>query len=205
MSALKARDLVFDLGGVLVDWDPLYLYRDHLGASAADSEHLLGVVCTREWHDLLDRGMTFSVATRRLASQYPELAEQIRDWDKGWAHMFKGSRPGVDTLLRQLRADGYRLHVLSNHPAEKLDFLYSNFEFMRHFHSVIISGLLATAKPDTAIFAYLMKLLDNRPVIFFDDRIENVQAASTAGLQAHHCQPHSNLAEVVAKAIGKRY
>jgi len=202
MSSLRVRDLVFDLGGVLIDWNPVYLYRDHLRASPADLDHLLGMVCTGQWHNQLDRGVSFSAATSSLATQHPHSAELISYWDTGWPHMFKGSLPGVDALLSRLQADGYRLHALSNYPAEKLDFLYSNFEFMRRFHCVIVSGLLTMAKPDAAIYSYLLKLLDNRPCIFFDDKIENVKAARTAGLQAHHCQPHHDIAEVVAKATG---
>lgn len=204
MWPMPARDLVFDLGGVLIDWDPVYLYRDHLGASQSDLDHLLGNVCTPQWHGQLDRGAAFATATADLAVRHPQLAEQIHHWDTGWPQMFKGSLGDADGLLAQLQSDGFRLHALSNYPAEKLDFLYSQFDFMRRFNNVVISGLLATAKPDAGIFVYLAKLLNDRPCIFFDDRIENVNAASAVGLQAHHCPPSCNLARIVADAIRRQ-
>jgi 2-haloacid dehalogenase len=203
VSALQIRDLVFDLGGVLVDWDPAYLYRDYLGMAADDVDDFLAEVCTASWHEQLDRGLSFAAGTRALAAQYPPMAARIQQWDSHWGRMFKGPLGDVDGLLAGLQAGGYRLHALSNYPSEKLDFLYANFSFMRCFHSVTISGLLGVAKPDVAIFAHVSALLGGRPGAFFDDRIENVDAASAAGFCAYHCPVDSELAAIVGQVTGR--
>ncbi len=199
---MQIRDLVFDLGGVLVDWDPAFLYRDYLGMAAPTVDDFLANVCTPSWHDQLDRGLGFAEGTEVLAAQHPAMAAYIRQWDSHWGQMFNGPRGDVDGLLAELATQGYRLHALSNYPSEKLDFLYSNFSFMRRFHSVTISGLLGVAKPDPTIFAHLGALLAGRPAAFFDDRIENIEAAAAAGLSAHHCPSGCDLAALVAQATG---
>ena len=201
MSALGIRDLVFDLGGVLVDWDPAYLYRDYLAIAAPEVDDFLAEVCTLSWHEQLDRGLTFAAGTRELAAKYPQMGARILQWGSHWGEMFKGPLGDADGLLADLQAEGYRLHALSNYPGEKLDFLYANFSFMRRFHSVTISGLLGVAKPDAEIFAQVSALVGGRPRAFFDDRIENVEAATAAGFLAYHCPVGSDLAGIVGHAI----
>ncbi len=203
VSVLQARDLVFDLGGVLVDWDPAYLYRDHLGVPEPQVAEFLATVCTPGWHGQLDRGLSFAAGIQGLATQHPAMATQIQQWDRQWEKMFRGSLGDVDGLFADLQARGYRLHALSNYPGEKLAFLYANFDFMRRFHSVTISGLLGMAKPDTEIFVHVTALLGGRQGLFFDDRVENVDAAAAAGFLAYHCPVGAELAAIVEQAIGR--
>ena len=203
MSKSAVKDLVFDLGGVLVDWDPVYLFRDHLGMPVADVKEFLEQICTPDWHGELDRGRTFEAGIRRLANRYPAQADTIAHWDSGWEKMFKGTKGDVDGLLASLSQRGYRLHALSNYPSEKLDFLYAKFDFMRRFHSVTISGLLGVAKPDPAIYTHVATTLRGRGCAFFDDRMENVDAAATAGFYAYHCPAGSALEPIVAGAIAE--
>lgn len=180
------RDVVFDLGGVLIDWDPRYLYRDSLGGGAADVELFLSKVCTAEWHARLDAGESFAELTRELAGRFPEHVEWIESYALGWERMFAGELGDSVAYLRSLGARGHRLHALSNYPAEHVRFLYRRFSFMAEFDTVVLSGLVGAAKPSASIFEYLLERIGRRECVFVDDREENVAAARRCGLRAVH-------------------
>lgn len=178
------RDIVFDLGGVLIDWDPRHLLCRHLGRDAAEVEHFLAHVCTPSWHRELDGGVSFDAACKSLTSAFPDYAEWILDYVRGWPKMFAGSFRATVASLYSLKAEGFRLHALSNYPGEQIAFLYREFAFMREFDTVVLSGLVGVQKPEPRIFSYLRDRLDSRPCLFIDDRIENVEAARFSGMQA---------------------
>lgn len=178
------RDIVFDLGGVLIDWDPRHLLCRHLGRDAVEVEHFLAHVCTPEWHRQLDGGVPFDAACESLTDAFPEYGEWILDYVRGWRKMFAGSFRATVESLYSLKAEGFRLHALSNYPAEQISFLYREFAFMREFDTVVLSGLVGVQKPEPRIFSYLLERLDSRPCLFIDDRIENVEAARRSGMLA---------------------
>lgn len=176
--------VVFDLGGVLVDWNPRYLYCGHLGGDPAEVETFLTTVCGREWHEALDRGAPFASQAARLVERFPAYEAWIGDYVTLWERMFAGQFPHAVTVLEELSRRGCRLHALSNYPAEKLAFLYRAFPFMGTFHTVVISGLLGMIKPDPRIFEYLKRVVGEGRCWFIDDRPENVAAARECGLSA---------------------
>ncbi len=180
------RDVVFDLGGVLVDWDPRYLLRDGLSGEPAAVETFLATVCTPEWHARLDAGGSFAALTRELAERHPEHAPWIESYTAGWERMFAGELPETVRHMRGLRARGYRVHALSNYPGERIRFLYRRFPFMAEFDTVVLSGLVRAVKPDRPIFDYLLERIGRRECVFIDDREENVAAARRCGLAAVH-------------------
>ena len=178
------RDIVFDLGGVLIDWDPRYLFRDHLGGERDAVESFLATVCTPQWHALLDGGAAFTAHTRDLADRFPQHRRWIEHYAADWERMFAGAFPETVACLEGLAARGYRLHALSNYPAERIRFLYRTFPFMRRFHTVVLSGLIRAQKPDETLYRYLLERIGRRPCLFVDDREENVAAARRCGMQA---------------------
>src|SRR5690606_21784161 len=119
-----------------------------------------------------------------LEADFPQHGRWIRCYGEHWEKMFAGHYPDSVAVLQRLARRGHRLHALSNYPAEKIAFLYRTFPFMQMFHTVVISGLLGVAKPDRAIFDYLLRLIRGRECLFIDDRPENVQAARRCGLRA---------------------
>ena len=193
------RDVVFDLGGVLIDWDPRYLFRDHLGGNPAEVDAFLADVCTPIWHARLDGGASFAAETRALAARFPQHARWIEAYGSNWHRMFAGSFAESVTCLERLAGRGYRLHALSNYPAEHIRFLYRRFPFMRRFETVVLSGLLRCSKPDPAIYAYVLARIGGRPCLFVDDRAENVSAAIGAGMQAMLFEQASGVEQLWAR------
>lgn len=184
------RDVVFDLGGVLIDWNPRHLLCGHLGRDPAVVEQFLAEVCTAEWHRRVDAGESFAAASESLRRAFPEFDEWIEDYVRGWPKMFAGAFGEAVDVLYALKSKGLRLHALSNYPGEQIAFLYRTFPFMRDFDTVILSGLIGAQKPDQAVFDYLLGRIGSRPCVFIDDRPENVAAARARGLRAvRHASP----------------
>lgn len=183
---LPIRDIVFDLGGVLVDWDPRYLFNTHFNAAPSQIETFLSSVCTPEWHAELDGGRSFGEATAALIAKYPDHAEWIEAYDRHWDKMFAGSIDETVEVLTELKQHGPRVHALSNYPTEKLAFLYATYPFMRIFDTVIVSGLVGLTKPDPGIYSYTLERIGAPTCVFVDDRPENVAAARACGMSAIH-------------------
>lgn len=185
MSAPRpVTDVVFDLGGVLIDWDPRYLFRDRLAGDPREVDAFLAEVCTPAWHARLDGGASFAAETRALAERFPRHAHWISAYGPEWDKMFAGDFSETVACLEGLAGLGYRLHALSNYPAEHVAFLYRRFSFMRHFDVVVLSGLVGATKPDERLYRYLLERIGRRPCVFVDDRVENVEAARRCGIHA---------------------
>ena len=174
---------MFDLGGVLVDWNPRHLFVSHMGLDRADVETFLGSVCTTEWHQDLDAGRRFAEAIDPLLSAHPGHARWIQAYVADWRHMFAGQFTATVNELMAFVHAGYRVHALTNYPAEQIRFLYERFDFMREFETVVVSGLLGVTKPDQRIFEYLLGVIGATTCLFVDDRAENVAAAREAGIE----------------------
>jgi 2-haloacid dehalogenase len=174
--------VVFDVGGVLLDWHPRHLYRQVFD-DEADVERFLTEVATLPWHFQHDRGVTFAETIPALCEQFPEHAEHIRLWETRYLDMVAGEIPGTIDVLRTLRARGTRLFVLSNMPASVWPELRDAFEWFGLFDGSIISGQERIVKPDVAIYRLLVDRfgLDPATTAFVDDRIENVAAADALG------------------------
>lgn len=178
------RDIVFDLGGVLIDWDPRYLFRDHLGGEPDAVEAFLADVCTPQWHRRLDGGASFAELTAELAREHSRHGDWIARYASDWERMFAGALEESVEQVARLRNSGYRLHALSNYPAQRIRFLYRVYPFMADFDTVVLSGLVGATKPDERIYAYMLDRVGGRPCLFVDDRQENVDAARRAGMRA---------------------
>ncbi len=186
LAARGIRDVVFDLGGVLIDWDPRYLFRDRLGLEPGAVEEFLATVCTPEWHARVDAGRPFRAAAAELAARFPDRRDWIEAYCDGWADMFAGHFDDALGVVRELQQAGFAVHALSNHPADHVAWLYRRFPFMREFDTVVISGLVGVTKPNRAIYEHLRAALRQRPCVFLDDRLENVVAARDCGIEALH-------------------
>ena len=187
--------VVFDIGGVLLDWDPRHLYR-HLIADATERERFLREVCTMEWNSTLDRGRPFEEACAELAARHPDQAELIHAW-KRQDDMVAGEIPGTAALVEALRARHVPLHLLTNMPTEVFEQRRERFEVLRRFDGAIVSGREGVLKPEPEIFALLAARFGLEPAatLFIDDSEVNVQGARAAGFEAHRFVGAAGLAE----------
>ncbi|MCU1374213.1 MAG: hydrolase, haloacid dehalogenase-like family [Actinomycetia bacterium] len=175
--------VVFDLGGVLVDWDPRHLYRQVL-ADDDEVERFLAEVCTWEWHTQHDLGRPMAETIPELSTRFPEHAGAIALWHERYHDMVAGEVPGTVEVVRELHAAGTRLLVLSNMPADVLHVL-DGFEWLDLFDAVVVSGQEGLIKPDPAIYRILVDRhgVDPATTAFVDDRPENVAAATALGFR----------------------
>jgi len=176
---------VFDVGGVLVDWDPRHLYRKAF-ADEAEMERFLAEVCTWEWHHEHDKGARFADTIPALAAVFPEHEPLIRMWDARYLEMVPGPIDGMPELVRDLHRRGHRLLLLSNMPSEVWQPLCDRFEWFDLFDGAVVSGNEKVVKPDPAIFRILVARfgVDPHSCVFVDDRAENVDAARALGFEA---------------------
>lgn len=177
--------VVFDLGGVLIDWDPDRLYRK-LIEDPAERSRFLAEVCSPAWHDAQDRGRSGAEATAALQRVHPGRADLIAAFYDRWPEMFGGALPATVEVLRELDRAGVRLLALTNWPAEKFADARSRFPFLSRFEGIVVSGEEGVAKPDEAIFRILLDRysLDPASTVYIDDNAGHVQTAARLGMTA---------------------
>jgi 2-haloacid dehalogenase len=177
--------VVFDLGGVLIDWDPRHLYRQ-LFRDPAQMEDFLARVCTPDWHHAHDLGEDTRQSCRRLASRHPEQREMIMAWAERNEEMTRGQFDETVAVLADLHTARVPCLALSNMEAENFPFERARFAFMDWFDGYVISGIEGVAKPDRRIFEILLGRYRLAPAatLFIDDTPPNVAAAHDLGLQA---------------------
>ena len=177
--------VVFDLGGVMIDWNPRHLYRSIFDDEAA-MERFLAEICTPAWNHSMDAGRPFAEGIADLVAQHPEWEPQIRAWRLRWSEMLRGEYDDCVALMRELKAGGVRVYALSNWSAETFGETRARFPFLAEFDGILISGEAGCAKPDPAIFqAFLDRFgLDPSRCLFLDDTPGNVRAAEEAGMAA---------------------
>jgi 2-haloacid dehalogenase len=177
--------VVFDLGGVLIDWDPRYLYRT-LFADEVAMEDFLTTVTTPEWNRAQDAGRPWSEAVEELAARHPEKRDLIEAYWQRWPETLGGSIEPSVAVLRDLRATGVRLYALSNWSAETFPIARPRYPFLDWFDGIVISGQERLIKPDARIFEVLLDRYDLLPeqTVFIDDHAPNVEAAAALGIRA---------------------
>lgn len=178
--------VVFDLGNVLIDWDPRHLYRK-IFDDESEMEQFLATVCTRDWIEAQDTGLTRADATALLLERFPEQRPEIEAYHARWPETMAGPIEGTEPLLEALAERGYRLLVLSNFSHETFPYAEEQFSFWHHFEGLVISGREGVMKPDPKIFQILIERYDLEPArtFFIDDMPYNVEAAQACGLRAY--------------------
>jgi 2-haloacid dehalogenase len=178
--------VAFDLGGVLIDWNPRHLYREIFGADEPAMERFLAEIVSQDWNARLDSGRSFAEAVAELAEAHPDQAAEILAYHDRWHEMLGGSPDGTVAILRELRDAGLPTYALSNWSAETFPGTRQKFPFLDEMDGVLISGEARVAKPDPAIFReFLARFeLTAASTVFIDDWDRNVAAASACGLIA---------------------
>jgi 2-haloacid dehalogenase len=182
----QIRTVLFDLGGVLVDWNPRHLYR-RLFADEAAMEQFLATVCTQAWNEEQDAGRPFQQAVEALIARYPQHAAAIRVYDLRWEEMLRGTIEDSVAILGELRARGVPLFALTNWSAEKFPLARARFGFLAWFDGIVVSGEEKLKKPDPRIFQCAIRRFGLDPVrtLYVDDAEKNIAAASLLGFETH--------------------
>ena len=178
--------MIFDIGGVLVDWNPRHLYRALFDGDEAATEHFLVHVCSHDWNLMQDAGRPFAEGVAELTARFPEYTELITAYDTRWEEMVAGVIDGTVAILRELDARGTPLYCLTNFSTEKLPLCLSRFDFFGAFDGIVVSGEIGMVKPDRAIYDHLVETYGLTPAqcLFIDDNQANVAGARAAGWQA---------------------
>lgn len=198
----KITTVVFDLGGVLIDWNPRYLYRE-LFDDEKEMEWFLENICTSEWNSMQDAGRSFGEATADLLEKHPEHEQMIRAYYDRWEDMLAGPIHDTVELLREVRDSPYRLYALTNWSAESFPVARERYDFLSWFEGIVVSGDICMKKPDPEIFEHLTEVFDIEPrqTVFIDDVPANVHAAEEAGFRAIRFQDPKQL-RADLKAMG---
>jgi 2-haloacid dehalogenase len=178
------RAVVFDVGGVLLDWNPRHLYRK-LFADHGEMELFLSEVCSPAWHAPHDRGVSTAASCAQLASRHPELSELIGAWSSRSEEMIGGVDAGSVDVLRAVRETGLPCYALTNMEAETYPLRLKRFPFLSWFDGTVVSGREGVANPEPAIFRRLLDRFGLTPstTLMIDDTDENLVAASKLGIQ----------------------
>ncbi|MDN3676457.1 HAD family phosphatase [Flavobacterium paronense] len=198
---MKIKNIVFDFGGVLVDWNPRHLYKSHF-QDTAEMESFLKNICTEEWNIEQDRGRSLSDATIELQKKFPEHSASIALFYDKWEVMLKGEIPGTVALLHQLKKT-YTLYGLTNWSSETIGIAYKRFSFFKEFEGIIVSGTEKLIKPDKRIYQLLLDRysIKAEESIFIDDNIHNVKAALELGFYAIHFENPEQLEAELSEII----
>ena len=187
--------VVFDVGGVLLDWNPRYLYTRFFNGDQEAMERFLEEVNFAEWNMLQDAGRPFSQGVATLAAQFPQWAELIEAYHTHWEETISGSIEGSVAILAELHRAGYPLYVLSNFSIEKFKLIQTKYGFFMWFDDILLSAQVKLVKPDPKIFQVLLLQIDRSPTdcLLIDDSKPNVETASQLGFDAIHFQSPGQL------------
>lgn len=188
--------IIFDLGGVLIDWSPMYVYRDYFD-SEEKREYFFSHICTPDWNEEQDAGRSIVEATQELVDRFPDWEQPIRDFYGRWTEMLKGPIQETVDIFRALKASGrYRLYALTNWQADLFNIALVRYNFLHWFDGRVVSGEEKMRKPSPEFYRLLLDRYQVDPdrAVFIDDNLRNVKAAEMLGIRSVHFQSPALLA-----------
>ncbi|PYP15220.1 MAG: 2-haloalkanoic acid dehalogenase [Gemmatimonadetes bacterium] len=185
MLPTRIRAIVFDFGGVLMDWNPRYLYRKLFPGDDTAMERFLAEIGFTEWNQQQDAGRAFSLAVTELVNRFPSYADLIQAYDERWEESIAGPLQGTVDLLLPLQQAGLELHGLSNWSSEKFAAVRAKYSFFQLFATILLSGDVKLIKPDSRIFQALLERIGRSAgeCVFIDDSEENITTARSLGFE----------------------
>ncbi len=177
------KDIVFDLGAVLIDWNQRHLYRK-IFPNSAQMEQFLATVVPMSWNVEMDGGKPFTQGCAERIQLFPQYAAEINAYHTRWAEMMGEAIEGTVQILRELKYKGHRVYALSNWSAETFPLAQAKFSFLSEFDGAVISGFEKCVKPDPQIYQILLSRyqLQAQNCIFIDDNSANIAGAQKQGL-----------------------
>lgn len=196
---MEIKNIIFDFGGVLIDWNPRYLYRN-MFHDEVEMEFFLEKICSPEWNLKQDAGRLFNEATKELANKFPQYENEIRNFYSNWTKMIGGSIEENVVLIEDLK-DKYRLFGLTNWSAEAFPIVFNQYPFFKELEGIVVSGIEKIVKPDARIYKLLLTrygLIANES-LFIDDNQENINAANKLGFKTIHLKEKVSLKNELQK------
>ena len=193
MSEIKS--IIFDLGGVLIDWNPRYVYRK-IFKTEEEMEWFLENVTTSDWNENQDAGYPIHKATEELIAKHPEWEPQIKAYYGRWLEMLGDAIQETVEIFHQLKQSGkYKLYALTNWSAETFPHALERFEFFKWFDGIVVSGEEKMRKPSPEFYKILLDRYNLKPseTIFTDDSLRNIKAAEQIGIRTIHFQSPQQL------------
>ena len=193
--------IVFDLGGVLIDWNPRYVFRT-IFDSEEKIDWFFDNICTNDWNEKQDAGYSLSAATEELVAQHPEWEPEIRAYYDRWIEMLGGPMHETVNILRNLKQQEHlSLYALTNWSHETFPVALERFEFLQWFDGIVVSGEEKTRKPFPEFYQKLLERyhIDPARAIFIDDNLRNVKAAEDAGIHGIHFLNAKQLSDELRK------
>lgn len=193
----KISTIIFDLGGVLIDWNPRYVYRQ-IFDSEEKIDWFFENICTSDWNEKQDAGRSLHEATEELVAKHPEYEHEVRAYYGRWEEMLGGPIHATVDILRSLKEAGnHKLYALTNWSAETFPVALERYDFLKWFDGVVMSGEEKTRKPFADIYHLLLKRFDVDPseAVFIDDSTRNIKGADEVGIHGIHFQSPEQLKE----------
>jgi 2-haloacid dehalogenase len=193
LPAMKITTIIFDLGNVLIDWNPKYVF-DKLFDDEERKKYFFENVCTMEWNEMQDAGRSIKEATEELVMKYPDWKEYIEAYYGQWKDMLGGPIHDTVEIFKELKHSGkYKLYALTNWSAELFPYALEMYEFLHWFHGRVVSGEEKIRKPDPEFYHILLNRFGviAEEALFIDDNFRNIQAGEKIGMRTiHFISPH---------------
>lgn len=188
--------IIFDLGGVLIDWNPKYIFDEHYFDSVEKRDHFLEHICTLDWNEQQDAGYPIAKAVEEKVAAFPEWEKAIRDYYDRWINMLKGPITETVELFRELKKNrALKFYALTNWSAELFPVALERFDFLKWFDGIVVSGEEKMRKPAPAFYNLLLERYCVKPgeALFIDDNLRNIKAAEMLGIKSIHFQSPEQL------------
>ncbi len=192
----KIDTIIFDLGGVLIDWNPEYVFIDVFNGNKEKMRWFLDNVCTLDWNENQDAGSLIEDANKTLINKFPEFENEIKQYYGRWVEMLGGPIEETVTILDKLiKTNAYKIVALTNWSAETFPVALNMFEFLHWFDGIVVSGEEKTRKPFNKIYNITLERFNITPenAIFIDDNLRNINAANNLGIHGIHFESPSKL------------
>ena len=197
------KNVVFDFGGVLLDWNPRYFYKSIFNDDQK-MEYFLQNIATSTWNAQMDKGRSFEECMKELAEQYPEYKDPIMLYRKGWETMLKGPiESGMIVLDAVMNAQKFKVYGLTNWSAETVPGTFNKYKFLQKFEGIVVSGEEQMIKPEKGIYLTLIERYNLVPeeTFFMDDNIQNVETALSRGINVVQFTGTDKNLEQIAKIL----
>jgi len=205
MNKPGINTIIFDLGGVLIDWNPRYVYRN-IFKTEEEIDWFFENICTSDWNEEQDAGKLLNQATEELVAKHPSWENQIRAYYERWEEMLGGVIQETVDILQELKQNkDLKFYALTNWSAETFPIALDRFEFLKWFDGILVSGVEKTRKPFPEFYRRLIDRYGINPSqsVFIDDNLRNVEGAETLGVKGIHFKNPQQLKHELNQLIKK--